>query len=75
VSAVGFQPETLIQTVRYRIYFGKTIDFSQLTAERTGRDVDPHIGQLLKTQNAFPAKALILIITKELSGLDPVHFV
>ena len=52
----------------------KNIDFRQLNAARIGRDVELRIGQLLKTQNAFPAKVLILIIIKELLGLDPVHF-
>jgi hypothetical protein len=31
-------------------------------------------GNYKKTQNAFPAKVLILIIIKEVLGLDPVHF-
>jgi hypothetical protein len=60
--------------VKYRLYFRKNIDFRQLNAALIGRDVELHIGQLLKTQNAFPAKVLILIIIKELLGLDPVHF-
>jgi hypothetical protein len=56
------------------MYFRKFIDFRQLNAARIGRDVELHIGQLLKTQNAFPAKVLILIIIKEVLGLDLVHF-
>ena len=60
--------------MKYRQYFRKNIDFRQLNAARIGRDVELHIGQLLKTQNAFPANVLILIMIKELLGLDPVHF-
>ena len=60
--------------MKYRLYFRKNIDFRQLNAARIGRDVELHIGQLLKTQNAFPANVLILIMIKELLGLDPVHF-
>ena len=60
--------------MKYRLYFRKNIDFRQLNAARIGRDVELRIGQLLKTQNAFPAKVLILIIIKEVLGLDPVHF-
>ena len=56
------------------MYFRKFIDFRQLNAARIGRDVDPYIAQLLKTQNAFQAKVRTLIIIKEVLGLDPVHF-
>jgi hypothetical protein len=60
--------------VKYRLYFRKNIDFRQLNAARIGRDVELRIGQLLKTQNAFPAKVRTLIIIKKVLGLDPVHF-
>ena len=60
--------------MKYRLYFRKNIDFSQLNTARIGRDVELRIGQLLKTQNAFPAKVRTLIIIKEVLGLDPVHF-
>ena len=56
------------------MYFRKNIDFRQLNAARIGRDVELRIGQLLKTQNAFPAKVRTLIIIKKVLGLDPVHF-
>ena len=60
--------------MKYRLYFRKNIDFRQLNTARIGRDVELRIGQLLKTQNAFPAKVRTLIIIKEVLGLDPVHF-
>lgn len=60
--------------MKYRLYFRKNIDFRQLNAARIERDVELRIGQLQKTQNAFPAKVRTLIIIKEVLGLDPVHF-
>ena len=60
--------------MKYRLYFRKNIDFRQLNAARIGRDVELRIGQLQKTQNAFPAKVRTLIIIKKVLGLDPVHF-
>ena len=60
--------------MKYRLYFRKNIDFRQLNAARIGLDVELRIGQLQKTQNAFPAKVRTLIIIKKVLGLDPVHF-
>ena len=60
--------------MKYRLYFRKNIDFRQLNAARIERDVELRIGQLQKTQNAFPAKVRTLIIIKKVLGLDPVHF-